>query len=103
MDDAQHLGPDALEHFADLVQVEHLAPGSFQHGDLGPGAPGHFDHALAEEAVRSTTTGRPRSSRLTWHVSMPPMPVALMEKVSRLLVWNAWRSMSWVSFMISRK
>ena len=36
-------------------------------------------------------------------VSMPAMPVALTGKVRRFLVWYTWRSMSWVSSMISRK
>ena len=49
-----------------------------------------------------TTILSPGSSRLTMQVSMPAMPVPLIGKVKRLLVWNAFLNSSCVSFMMTR-
>ena len=51
MDDAEHFGPDFLEHVAEGIQLEDFAPRPFNGRDGGPGALSHVRHALTKHPL----------------------------------------------------
>ena len=51
MHDADDLRPMLLDLGAKLVEIEHLAPGSVEPDDLGPGAFADLDEASSEEPL----------------------------------------------------
>ena len=75
VNDADDLGPDAMDGRLDLIGVEHLAVRPFDHRDLAPARSATSFIRAPKTPLMQTSILSPGSIRLTTKVSMPAEPV----------------------------